>query len=116
MLIREGVAKNIGVGIAYTDNLRSDVGHGRFVVLKGSDFHFTTLSRIVYSKNRELSPLAQKFLNLLRQAKRIPDYKKLDRIAGVTKERVIGLLKKSGKSGWLLYPMLAPLTDLLASM
>jgi len=51
---------------------------------------------------------------LLRQAKRIPENEELDGIAGVTKERVKGLLTKSLKLVWLLFPIISPLTDLLA--
>ena len=52
LLIREGVARNVGVGISFLENLRADLKRGRFVVLKGSDCHFTTLSYIVYRSNR----------------------------------------------------------------
>jgi len=114
--VKESVARNLGVGISYIDNIKADVARKRFVVLKGADFQFTTLSYILYSKKRSLSPAAHEFLALLRQAKRIPESKNHDEIAGVTKQRVKGLLKKNRKMAWLLYPILAPLTDLLALM
>jgi DNA-binding transcriptional LysR family regulator len=108
--VKESVARNIGVGLSYIDNLKADVARKRFVVLKGADFQFTTLSYILYSKKRGLSPAAHEFLGLLRQAKKIPESKNLDEITGVTKGRVKGLLKKSRKSSWLL----SSLTELLA--
>jgi LysR family carnitine catabolism transcriptional activator len=93
--VKESVARNIGVGFSFLDNLKADVASGRFVVLKGADFQFTTLSYIVLSKKRELSPAAQEFLALLRQAKRIPKGKNLDEITGVMKGRVLKLVNKS---------------------
>ncbi len=96
--VKEAVARNLGVGLSYIDNLKADVARKRFVVLKGANFQFTTLSYILYSKKRGLSPAAHEFLGLLRQAKRIPNSKTLDEITGVTKERVKGLLRKSRKS------------------
>jgi len=114
--VKESVARNRYVGISYIDNLKADVARKRFVVLKGTDFQFTTLSYILYSKKCVLTPAAQEFLTLLRQAKRIPDSKKLDEIAGATKERVESFLKKRRKSAWTLFPIIALLTDALASM
>ena len=96
--VKEAVARNIGVGLTYLDNLKADVARKRFVVLKGADFQFSTLSYILYSKKRGLSPAAHEFLGLLRQAKRIPGNKELDKIAGVTKDRVKSLLTKTQKS------------------
>jgi LysR family carnitine catabolism transcriptional activator len=86
--VKESVARNIGVGLSYKDNLKADVASGLFIVLKGADFKFTTLSYIFYSKKRELSPAAHEFLDLLRQARRIPVGKNLEEITGVMKRRV----------------------------
>lgn len=96
--VKEAVALNIGVGLTYVDNIKADIARKRFVVLKGADFQFTTLSYILYSQKRGLSPAAHEFLGLLRQAKRIPESKNLDEVVGLTKERVKDLLKKSRKS------------------
>ena len=111
--VKEAVARNMGVGLSYIDNLKADVASKRFVVLKGADFHFTTLSYILFSKKRGLSPAAHEFLGLLRQAKRLPDGKNLVKITGVTKDRVKSLLKKSRQLVWLLFPIISPLMDLL---
>ena len=75
--VKESVAKNIGVGISYLGNLKADVDSGQFAVFKGADFQFTTLSYILFSKKRGLSPAAHECLRLLRRAKRIPDSNKL---------------------------------------
>jgi DNA-binding transcriptional LysR family regulator len=95
--VKESVARNIGVGLSYIDNLRADVASGRLVVLKGADFQFTTLSYIMLSKKRELSPGAQEFLALLRQARKIPVGKNLDEITGMIKRR-LNLVTKSRNS------------------
>ena len=113
--VKEAVARNIGVGISYIDNLKADVVRKRFVILKGADFQFNTLSHILYSKKHGLSPAAHEFLGLLRQAKKIPESKNLDEITGVTKGRVKSLLTKTRKSVWMLFPIISPLTDLLAA-
>ena len=96
--VKEAVARNVGVGLTYIDNLKADVARKRFVVLKGADYQFTTLSYTLYSKKRGLSPAAHEFLGLLRQAKRIPVGKNLDEITGVMKRRVLKLVNKSRKS------------------
>ena len=75
-----------------------NVARKRFVVLKGADFQFTTLSYILYSKKRGLSPAAHEFLGLLRQAKRIPDSKNLDEIVGLHEGALQSLLTKRRKS------------------
>jgi len=80
--VKESVARNMGVGLSYMDNLKADVANKRFVVLKGADFNFTTLSYILYSKKRGLSPAAHEFLALLRQAKSVPKSTKLNGITG----------------------------------
>ena len=85
------------IALTYLDNIKADVARGRFVVLKCADFQPTTLSYILYSKKRGLSPAAHEFLGLLRQAKRIPKGKNLDQITGPTNGRVNSLLRKSGK-------------------
>ncbi len=92
--VKESVANNIGVGFSYLDYLKGDVASGRMVVLKCADFQFNGLSYIGFSKNRELSPAAQEFLRLLRQAKRIPESKNLDEITGVTKQRGKSFVKR----------------------
>ena len=94
MQVKEAVARNVGVGISYSDNLIADVARGRFVILKGADFQFTTLSYILFSKKRGMSPAAHEFLGLLRQAKRIPKNSNLDDI-----ERLAGINRVSTKSG-----------------
>jgi LysR family carnitine catabolism transcriptional activator len=96
--VKEAVARNIGVGLSYIDNLQTAVDRKRFVVLKGADFQFTTLSYILYSKKRGLCPAAHEFLALLRQAKRIPDGKAVDGIKSLTQKRVKRLLTKVPKT------------------
>jgi len=96
--VKEAVARNIGVGLSYIDNLKADVARKRFVVLKGADFQFTTLSYILYSQKHGLSPAAHEFLALLRQARKIPVGKNLDEITGVMKHRGLNLVTKNRNS------------------
>ena len=88
----QAVATNIGVGLTHLDNLRSAANHHRFVVLKGADFQFSTLAYIIFSRTKELSPLAQEFLSLVRQAKRLPKGKNVDEVAAATNWRVKNLV------------------------
>jgi DNA-binding transcriptional LysR family regulator len=68
--VREAVAKNLGVGISYLENLKADVASGRFVVLKGADFRYSMPIYILFSRKRSLSPAGHEFLTWLRQAKK----------------------------------------------
>ena len=115
-LVQEGVSKRIGVGITYLASLKTDLASDRFVVLKGADFQFTTLSYIVYSNKHELSPAAQEFLGLLRAVKRIPNAKELAEITGPIKSRVLTLPSKSRHLIWLLAPVTVPWLDSLAEI
>jgi DNA-binding transcriptional LysR family regulator len=96
--VKESVARNLGVGISYIDNIKADVARKRLVVLKGADFQFTTLSYILYSQKHGLSPAAHEFLALLRQARKIPVGKNLDKITGVMKKRGLNLVTKNRNS------------------
>lgn len=110
--VKESVAKNIGVGISYLENLKADVASGRFVVLKGTDFQFTTLSYILHSKKRGLSPSAHEFLNLLRQAKKFPKGIKLDELTGGLNKPAAKLAAKSPKLLQLIPLIVSPVLDL----
>jgi LysR family transcriptional regulator, carnitine catabolism transcriptional activator len=112
--VKEAVARNVGVGFSYKDNLKADVARKRFVILKGVDFQFNTLSYILFSKKRGLPPAAHEFLQLLRQAKQIPKNKNLEEITPLSQHRFKSLPKKTRKLIWTLYPLLGALTDVLA--
>jgi hypothetical protein len=56
----------MGVGMVLADSIKSEVGSGEFKILKVSGLNLTGQSYIVYSNKRPLSPIAQKFLEMLR--------------------------------------------------
>jgi len=95
LVIMQAVGKNIGVGLTHLDNLQVAANRNRFVVLDGLDFQFATLSYIIFSGKRELSPLAQRFLEVLRRARRVPKGKNLDELETAMNGRVRNLLAKT---------------------
>jgi LysR family cyn operon transcriptional activator len=95
--VKEAVARNIGVGLSYLDNIKEEASSGRFVVLKGADFQFNTLSYIQFSRKRELSPMAHEFLGLLRQAREVPVGRKLDELGVLMKRSESNLVAKNRK-------------------
>ena len=95
LVIMQAVSKNMGVGLTHLDNLQMAANRNRFVVLNGVDFRFTTLSYIIFSAKRELSPLAQSFLEMLRRARRIPKGKELEEIEQAMNGRVRNLITKT---------------------
>ena len=97
--VKESVGKNLGVGISYLDNLKAEVASGRFVVLKGADLQFPTLSYILHCKKRGLSAAAHEFLRLLRRAKNVPQGEDLDRIPTVSKKRGLNPASQSRRLG-----------------
>ena len=70
--IKESVGKSRAVGITYLAGLEADVASARFVLLKGRKLNFILSSYILQSKKRRLSPSGLEFLDLLRQAKKVP--------------------------------------------
>jgi len=98
LVIMQAVAKNIGVGLTHLDNLQIAANRNRFVVLDGADFQFTTLSYIMFSGQRVLSPIAQKFLLLMRQARQLPKKTPTAESTGLRNWRALDLIKKAGIS------------------
>jgi DNA-binding transcriptional LysR family regulator len=113
MEVKRAVANNIGVGLTYLDNLKEEVAKGQFVVLKGADFKFTTLSYIAFSNKRPLSPVAQEFLALLREFKRIPDRESLNTKPSRIKPQPLKLVAKICQLAWLVPPIAAAALNLL---
>lgn len=64
--IKAAVRQKMGVGMVYEDALKSEVASGEFKILHVEGLELEGESFIIYSKTRPLSPLAQKFLELLR--------------------------------------------------
>jgi DNA-binding transcriptional LysR family regulator len=67
--IKAAVRQKMGVGIAFEDSVRAEIDSGEFKMLKVRDLKLEAKSFIVYPKKRPLSPLAQEFLELLRDAR-----------------------------------------------
>ena len=60
------VRQKMGVGIAFGNSIRAESDSGEFKILDVPGLKIEAESFIVYLKNRELSPLAEEFLDLLR--------------------------------------------------
>ena len=67
--IKAAVRQKMGVGITFADSIKLEIDSGDFKALKVDDFELESESFIVYPANRPLSPLAQEFLELLRDAR-----------------------------------------------
>jgi DNA-binding transcriptional LysR family regulator len=65
--IKAAVRQKMGVGIVFADTVRAEVESGEFKILKVRGLDFEANSYIVYAKRRAPSPLAQQFLELLRE-------------------------------------------------
>jgi DNA-binding transcriptional LysR family regulator len=65
--IKAAVRQKMGVGIAFTGSIKTAVDSGEFKILKVRGLELEAKSYIVYPKGRSLSPLAHKFLQLLRE-------------------------------------------------
>ena len=113
MEVKRAVASNIGVGLTYLDNLKEEIASGQFVILKGADFKFTTLSYIAFSNKHPLSPVAQEFLALLRESKRISDRESLNAKPSRTKPQPLKLVAKICQLAWLVPPIAAAALDLI---
>ena len=66
-MVKAAVRQNMGVGLVYEDALEAEVASGEFKILKVCGLELEAESFIVYRKKRPLSPLAQEFLELLRE-------------------------------------------------
>jgi len=64
--IKAAVRQKMGVGVALAESIKSEVASGEFTILKVSGLDLVGQSYIVYSKKRPLSPIAQEFLEMLR--------------------------------------------------
>jgi DNA-binding transcriptional LysR family regulator len=69
--IKAAVRQRMGVGLAFEDSVKFEVAAGEFKILDVRDLRLDGGSYIIYSKPRPLSPLAQEFLELLREAKTV---------------------------------------------
>jgi len=67
--IKAAVRQKMGVGIAFEDSVRAEIDSGEFKILQVRGLDLEAKSFIVYPKKRPLSPLAQEFLELLRDAR-----------------------------------------------
>ncbi|MGE5219038.1 MAG: LysR family transcriptional regulator [Chloroflexota bacterium] len=65
--IKAAVRERMGVGMVYEDTVKAEVKSGEFKILKIAGLDLEGQSYIIYSKKRPLSPLAQEFLELLRE-------------------------------------------------
>jgi DNA-binding transcriptional LysR family regulator len=63
--IKAAVRQEMGIGIAFADSIRAEIGSGEFKVLKVRGLNVHAESFIIYSKKRPLSPLAREFFELL---------------------------------------------------
>jgi LysR family transcriptional regulator, transcriptional activator of the cysJI operon len=67
--IKAAVRQKMGVGVAFADSIEAEVDSGEFKILKVRGLGLEAKSYIVYPRKRALSPLAQDFLQLLRQVR-----------------------------------------------
>lgn len=65
--IKAAVRQKMGVGIAFTGSIKTAADSGEFKILNVRGLELEAKSYIVYPKGRSLSPLAHKFLQLLRE-------------------------------------------------
>lgn len=68
--VKAAVRHRMGIGLAFEDTVKVEVKAGTFKILNVRGLKMAGQSYIVYRKDRPLSPLAQKFLELLRHARR----------------------------------------------
>jgi DNA-binding transcriptional LysR family regulator len=69
MAVKAAVRQGMGVGIGFEDTIKAEVDAGELKILRVCGLQLETSSFIVYSKQRPLSPLAEDFLGLLREAR-----------------------------------------------
>jgi DNA-binding transcriptional LysR family regulator len=67
--VKAAVRQGMGVGVAFEDVIRGEIESGEFKPIKVSGLQLEAKSFIIYSPKRPLSPLAQEFLQLLREAR-----------------------------------------------
>jgi DNA-binding transcriptional LysR family regulator len=65
--IKAAVRQRMGVGMVFADSVKAEVAAGDFKILNVRGLKLEGHSYIIYSKKRPLSPLAQEFLELLRE-------------------------------------------------
>ena len=63
--ITAAVRQKMGVGLAFENSVRAEIESGEFKALKVRGLEIETRTFVIYPKNRSLSPIAQKFLELL---------------------------------------------------
>ena len=67
--IKAAVRQKMGVGFAFEDSVKAEIDSGELKILKVRGLDLEAESFIVYPRNRALLPLAQEFLELLREAR-----------------------------------------------
>lgn len=67
-LVRAVVERNTSVGLMFLDNVLEGVGKGNLKILTGHGLKLQGRSYMLWRRDRELSPTAQEFLKLARQA------------------------------------------------
>ena len=65
--IKAAVAQGMGVGMVFEESLKAEAAAGKFKILRVHGLELEGHSYIVYSKSRPLLPLAQEFLEILRE-------------------------------------------------
>jgi DNA-binding transcriptional LysR family regulator len=65
--IKAAVAQGMGVGMVFEESLKAEAAAGKFKILRVRGLELEGHSYIVYSKSRPLLPLAQEFLEILRE-------------------------------------------------
>jgi DNA-binding transcriptional LysR family regulator len=93
--IKAAVRQKMGVGLAFEDSVRAEIESGEFKALKVRGLEIETRTFVIYPKNRSLSSMAQKFLELLRGARAA---QKLDNASKSSRRSIDGL--RSSHSGY----------------
>ncbi len=69
MAIKAAVRHGMGIGIGFEETVKLEIASGEFKILKVCGLELEGESFIVYPKKKPLSPLAQEFLELLRETR-----------------------------------------------
>ena len=69
MAVKAAVRQRMGVGLGFEDTIKAELDDGKFKILDLEGLALAGQSFIIYSKKRQLSKVAQEFLELLRGAR-----------------------------------------------
>jgi DNA-binding transcriptional LysR family regulator len=67
--VKTCVRDRLGVGLLHMDYVKTEIERGDFKRVKISELELEGQSYLIYHRERPLSPFAQEFLSLLRQAR-----------------------------------------------